>query len=1135
MRSLQAFRMLTCLGVMLVGVSCGNGSTDHSWFPGQTDFVNNEPASSYYGGWRGEDDGYAAGECSGGACGTPSTSNDANKAVPGAPQGRTGTVEEADIYKVENNKLFYLNTYRGFIIYDLSDPKKPQQISRLPVFGYPIEMFIQGTTVYALIRDALYLSQVKGKLQFKRHNTSQLVAIDISDMKNPKVLQTVDIIGQLREGVSRKIEDTIYVVSYRDRYYYYDWGYYYDYNQPAEKEQAWVYSFNVANPKDLKLVDQLQVFEGGQYSYHDKNYNTSVSRYFNDVTISATSNALMVVENWNTYGYISGSKYNCGSSFSQQQAIVSVIDVSDPQGKIRLHTKFDTYGELGDQFKMTYNFDDKTKKGTFLGIFARREWSSSSCSGTSLVQNTLESWDITDGSNPKRVSELAFGKPNETVRGSVFDADRSVAFAITARSVDPLYAISFADPTSLKILSAVDGLSGDMNVFRFIEGKKFLIGIGRDNSTLCTGFGDPSVTGTQVAVSVIDVQDLSKIRLVQRKCVAVQNASWVNSELNWNLDQAHKMIGMHSDGTVNAITVPIYYYTKTGPSDWYYYHYQTAVGLMTWDLAKYDPTKSELDQQVLENYGTIIHPKGEVRRSIVFSHKTTQTRRMVLNLSNTHLSLVDVTDLKNPDLQSVVEVAPYYDQLYRFVNDATKETYVVEHIRPTQYTYSYGGNSENASEFRVVKVGSGPLEETTAVASFTVGQVERVVKHNSNLVLFRRVYNKDPNKPYYYSYDVELVVYDLSDPTKPTKKGTTLMTGPIMPSYWYWCGLDTYWGGYWFDYYSSYGNSWVVTDKGLSFLATYYNYDYKTYKSTYTRKLVFVDLSNTSAPTLKDVTLTSSQSWTFFSLIPDPNDTNAFYLSYRTKIGEIEIDGSTFYQYKYYAQRWLSNPTGWASDAAINLPGRLMKTWEQGTTKERMFLTHDYTYQKMPSTSSGKYYYPVWQYSFRLNLLRQVSLWGAPLGELLDFHNFQSYYLKDVIVDSSSMKPRLYINARHDYTYNQQNKIAWQDVSDYLMIYDLSGMKLVEKYAEPTGTYTVHLMGTYKDKLFISLPGDGVLVVDVTDASQPNGVQFLRTLGYTTHIEFVAPSPGDDRALLASGYFGIYEMKLSSNPSIPLL
>src|SRR6185295_17884471 len=100
------------------------------------------------------------------------------------------------------------------------------------------------------------------------------------------------------------------------------------------------------------LVNKLQIFESGGAS--SSGSGGGLSRYFSDIAISATANTLHVVENWQTYGWVQGSPYDCGSSFSQQQAVVSVIDISDPAGSIRLHTKFDTYGNLRDQFKHTY-------------------------------------------------------------------------------------------------------------------------------------------------------------------------------------------------------------------------------------------------------------------------------------------------------------------------------------------------------------------------------------------------------------------------------------------------------------------------------------------------------------------------------------------------------------------------------------------------------------------------------------------------------------------------------------------------------------------------------------------------------------------------------------------------------------
>lgn len=1135
-----------------------DGQIPNEYQPGQTEFTSSEPNSNN-GGNR---------FLSPGAQSDGATAEKDNSGVQsGAPQGRNAAVEEADIYRVDNNTLFYLNTYKGFVIYNLDDPKKPKRLSKLPVYGYPIEMFVSGKTVYALLRDALYLTQVDGSLKFERHNVSQLVAIDISDLTKPKVLKTIDIIGELREGVSRKIENTIYVVSNLPRYYYYGWGG----STSDQKEQAWVYSFNVADPKNPALVEKLQIFEGGSVDVQDPKTQSYYSRYFNNVTISATSNALMVVENWwkssysnsNTGEPSSGGgstpskepaeadagmstpdasdqdrsdvKPWCGSYSSAQEAVVSIIDISDPQGKIKLHTKFQTVGQLSDQFKQTYIFDEKTQKGTYLGMFARQEWSSQNCEGSQLTKNTLEAWDISDGANPVQIDALDFGKPNETIRGSVFDAERRVAFAITAERIDPLYAISFADPANLKVESAVDGLSGDMNVFRFIGDKKFLLAIGRDNSETCTGFGDPS-TGwwsANIAVSIIDVQDLGKIRLVQRQCVAVQNAQWVNSEINWNLDQAHKLIGMHSDEEANVITVPVSYWKENQQNDWYWGQYETAVGMMTWDLTAYDPTKSEKEQSVLQNFGTVVHPQGEVRRTIVFTHKgatEAQDRRKVLNLSDTHLSLVDIQDLKNPVSDSVVEIAPYVGQLLKFGD------YIVEQTNPTGW---YGSNQ--LTEFRIKKAtGGAVLEDATPVATISVGQVERSLKFKENLVLFRRVHTKQQSAkdPNYFEdvWQLEAVIYDLSNPTAPKQVSATVIQDGWIPYYYYYCGVDAYWGGYWFDYST---NGWAATDNGFVFF--HQTWDYQTQQST--SKLVHFDLSNVAKPQVVDYPLDSSTKWQYYSLIGDSSDPKGFFLVYRELLGEDKLsDGTISYQYKNFAERWGFNGTKFVPETPFNIPGWLIKTWSQDG--KRMFLTHDYSYTQKTQDN-----YTYWQPNFRLHLLRQLSGGSQNVAELLDTHQFDDKGLAGLVLE----KDKLFVHARPSYGYGWYGGggivkgggvavaedsassnvksaafgLDTPDQTDHLLVFDLATNKLDQVFSSSIGTYGIQVMGSYQDRLFVNLPGDGILVVNISDAAKPVGQQFLRTLGYASHIEFVG-----NTAFIASGYFGTYQMNLTNASSL---
>jgi hypothetical protein len=401
-----------------------------------------------------------------------------------------------------------------------------------------------------------------------------------------------------------------------------------------------------------------------------------------------------------------------------------------------------------------------------------------------------------------------------------------------------------------------------------------------------------------------------------------------------------------------------------------------------------------------------------------------------------------------------------------------------------------------------------------------VGQVERVVPYKDRLVLFRRVPIQASNSYGYHNWKSEALVYDLSDPKNPQKEGSAQLPAGLMPYYWYWCGPWSFWGGFWFDHYHygypyHYGNStsWILTGRGPVFLTA--TYDQTT--GDYLPKLVFLDLSNTSQPAVSEYQLSSSSKWTFLGLTADPSDPDAFYLSYRVRVGQKNLSGATFNLYKYYAQRWVDSGTKWTAGTSVNLPGRLMKTWNQGG--QRLYLTYDFTYSKNPSTS-----YTSYSHTFRLNLLRKLG--GLGVAQLLDYRAFPDFTLKGVVRDGE----RLFVNARPDYNYQRDNNLEWYEVSDHLMIFDLGGLHLDEKYGEPTGTYQVRMMGVNQGKLFLNLPGDGILAVDVSNPAAPVGQKFMRTLGYATHLEFAG-----SKAYVAAGYFGIFEMDLGASPVIPTM
>jgi hypothetical protein len=1125
-------------------------------------YVSESPASSGNGSAAGPQGGGLTVGASVPTAAPADTTKSGTNPLPIIPGGRVADVTEADIYRIQDGKLYLLNTYRGFLIYDISDTKKPVRLSHLPVYGYPVEMFVENNTVYALLSDSLYLTQINGQLQFQRRNTSQIVTIDISDPANPKLLQAQDLAGQLREGVSRKIQNSIYVVSYQPSgYWYYGWG---AQNGQQPNEQAWVYSFDATTPSNLKQVGKLKVFEGGSTSTYDQTTGESHSRYSSGVTLSATSNAIMVVQNWYTYDYVpgvpvntsgkpdAGSTYSCGTNKNDQQSVVSVVDVSDPAGTIRVAATFTTAGSVGDQFKQTYVYDTAANTGTYLGIFSRNQWVGSNCYYSQQTQNTLEAWNINGDGTATQLSSVDFGKTNETVRGSYFDVDRKVAFAITAQSMDPMYSISFADRNNLTILSAIDGLSGDMDLFRPVENGQYLLAVGRDSGTACASYvggtkGDAGVStssGSQISVSLIDVRDLGKIRLVQRKCLDIANSGWVGSDVTWNLDQAHKMIGLETDGTTNVLTVPVSYSVQDNSNtNWYWYRYETAVGIMSWDISLYDDTLPAEQQNVISTHGHFVHPNGQVDRSVIFTQGAAKQREM-LNISDTYLSLANIQDLDNPTLDAVVEVTAGDQAVYRFGD------YVVEQVAlPSNNYYSQTGY-----EFRVKQSGRD-LDQTPVVTSFTVGQVQQVIRHGNLLVLFLAM--QDPTTG---SYTSEALVYDFTVPTAPKAAGTVVLPADVSPYYSfyrYYCGDVGYYGGYYFGY----GQSLASIDEGIAFLIQGGNSVPKTVKAdagttteydwVYTQNLAFLDLRDPTKPAVSEMALTLPNSApdtiNSASLVSDSMAPSGFYISYRVSMSS-SVDPqtqATLYRYANYAQRWERSNGAWLTEAAINIPGSLTRTWG-ATNGERLLLTRDDVY-------SSKQVDTYWQWvdTVSLNLLRVVEVNGKTGAERLDSRSFSDVSPRSMVYDGDQIYMTV-SNAPYYYGYYMTGVsgpvgVATSgsgssgaggasgsgsgsgttgpapDLSDHLAIIDMSQGKLTPTYDQPTGLYNLDLMGVQQQKLFVNLQGDGILVVDVTSSSAPKGVSFYRTLGWASGIEFAGSS-----AYVPADYYGIYHIDMSA-------
>tara|TARA_B100000609_G_scaffold184920_1_gene168267 strand:+ start:4799 stop:8083 length:3285 start_codon:yes stop_codon:yes gene_type:complete len=1017
---------------------------------------------------------------------TPADGGPVDEPPDTPPSGRTDEVEEGELYRLSGHHLFYLNTYRGLQVISLADPKKPKHLARLPIYGYPIEMFFEKDRAYVLVRDSLYLRKYNGKFEFEKRYVSQLLIVDIKDISNPKILRRFDILGKLREGVSRKVGKTIYVVSYQAPDYYWGW------RRPTQKDtkdRATVYSFDVTDPSNVKKIQSLELIDTNRLPD-----NSSKHRYtFRGINITATSNALMVAENWSYYG---SDENGCGRSQFYNTTVLNLIDISDPTGKIRVHTRFHVRGSIGDQFKQTYVYDPKTKRGIYYGIFARNERGTSCDRWSRVVKNTLLSIDISDGQKPQVLDTLEFGKPNETVRGSLFDHNRKVLYAITAiQAVDPLYAIDFSDPKDLKILSDIDGLSGDVNVFRLVGGGQYLLGVGLDNSGHCTGFDTSGWRATKVAVSLFDVRKLDKIRLIQRRCVNVQS-NWVSSDVNWNRDQAHKMLGMYSHRGLNFVSVPVTYYANIRHTDYWWYHWQTSVGLMQWDLSKYDESKDEKSQKVLTDLKTIHHPYGEVKRTLIFDMKhSEQTRRYVLNISDTHMTVTDLEDPQQPKLLSSLGLTTYAAGTYSFGK------YVVEHV-------SYSKKKDN-NLFRIKRQAKGGMESWPEIASFQMGRVFGVVKWKQYLVIARAILDWDRSERYrypYYKRDMtEFLVYDMRDPSKPKRVSSTKIEyryGSFYSRYGLSCptcsdarSLNTY------------GNtsiSWQTTAHGLVHLQSSYRYSIN-YRYKFDYKVLTLDLRTPSKPVLKELVASKGSDTTYLGLVKQ-SDTS-FWLETRLTKGQ-ETETSIVQEHRHY----ITSLTFGSGDAVIgtpvNVPGYFVHTHQSG--KKTYLYTWDN--QAQPDCPADRHgYCPPKVRLIRLELTGDKAFarqWHTlkELPEKLVFRGESMVYLS---LHGEYDKWGYHANPRlHLAVFGEDGFVSLKDFALPFTRMDLLGMK---------GN---HLMADI---------GDGLMIFNLAKMSAPEPTHFLRLRGYNGHVSFM-----NDNVLVSDGQYGVFQLSLAT-PNLPTI
>ncbi|MBX3220675.1 MAG: beta-propeller domain-containing protein [Labilithrix sp.] len=160
----------------------------------------------------------------GGGRGGAESAGDSNAAPAGGDAKASLNLakpEETDIYRVDGNRLYFLNSYRGLMVFDITNADDPKLLGRSPVFGTPVEMFVRDGIATMVVGD-WYGNAPDGS----PFHGSVVRSVDARDPANPKVLGEVQVKGWARD--MRVVGQNLYIVSHDYGWSYGSWygGYY---------------------------------------------------------------------------------------------------------------------------------------------------------------------------------------------------------------------------------------------------------------------------------------------------------------------------------------------------------------------------------------------------------------------------------------------------------------------------------------------------------------------------------------------------------------------------------------------------------------------------------------------------------------------------------------------------------------------------------------------------------------------------------------------------------------------------------------------------------------------------------------------------------------------------------------------
>jgi len=575
-----------------------------------------------------------------------------------------------------------------------------------------------------------------------------LQVIDIRDVEDPQIIGGHRVSGSPVELYA--VGDVAFVLLNNWRGYYGIRG-----EIPVEAhEGGLVLSLDLSDPTEPRVVDRavvpgyiktsrltrgggqaaLYVVTGGWDHWENEDGSTIWESRTIVASFDVSTGALEKRTQLNLGGYVADiqatpaallvARNEWSSSLDRYQSRVSIIGIGDPTGFMVEGDEVQVEGRVASQFNMDL----------YRGVLRVVS------SDTSVARtNILQTFDASDIQRLEPIDRVSFGD-GQQLFATLFVGNK--AFFVTYLRIDPLHAFEIDDRGFAREVSEFE-VSGWNDFFRPVFDERRLVGIGVDDQD-----------GFAAAVSLYDIEDLANPEPLLVRAEVEGSSGW--SEARWDhrafsvLEDAVEVAGPDGAVETGLVLLPFSGWSQERDS------YVSAVQILTF-------SGDTLTRRGVMDHGT------PVRRSFIAADSTTA------NLSEIELSLFDTGVPDDPVELGRVELAPNYTDFFVYGDYGAR----LEDTRE-YYSYWWGGRSELPPA--AVEIVPRALHPDLAepVARFEIPAQATVYQVGDLLVTVDMRMLDSSEWP--YTYETEIVVYDLGDPTSPRRVGT-LTTDRLRPGY----------------------------------------------------------------------------------------------------------------------------------------------------------------------------------------------------------------------------------------------------------------------------------------------------------------------------------------------------------------